>query len=111
MSQPASGFACTLAALREAGVDSSAQRSQHVEEFADTRIDLVVTVCDHAAEVCPVFPGGTRKVHHSFADPAKATGDEERVLAEFRRVRDEVRDFVRGLPALLDGRSPGEGPR
>jgi arsenate reductase (thioredoxin) len=88
--------------MAEAGVDISCHRSQHVDEFAGVPIDLVVTVCDHAAEVCPVFPGAMRMVHHSFADPAKAEGDEESVLAEFRRVRDEVRDWVRELPALLE---------
>jgi len=98
--------------MAEAGVDISGQRSQHVDEFVDVPFDLVVTVCDHAAEVCPVFPHPVRKVHRSFADPAKAEGDEAAVLAEFRRVRDEVRDWVRALPSLLEEASapprPGE---
>ncbi|MBZ0269950.1 arsenate reductase ArsC [bacterium] len=100
--------------MAEAGVDISGHRSQHVDEFADVPIELVVTVCDHAAEVCPVFPGRTRKVHRSFSDPAKAIGDEESVLAEFRRVRDEVREWVRALPELLEDAGspvprPGDG--
>ncbi|GJM45570.1 MAG: hypothetical protein DHS20C21_24120 [Gemmatimonadota bacterium] len=97
-----------VAVMAEAGVDISGQESQHVDSFLDLEPDLVVTVCDHAAEVCPVLPGAQRTIHHQFEDPAKATGDEEQVLEEFRRVRDEIREFVRGLPELLeDGdRSP-----
>ena len=90
-----------VAVMREAGVDISGQESQHVDEFTDLAPDLVVTVCDHAAERCPVLPGAARTIHHRFDDPARATGDEDTVLGEFRRVRDEIRDFVRTLPELL----------
>ena len=68
---------------------------------SDFHPDLVVTVCDHAAEACPVFPGAPRTIHHAFRDPAKATGEEEEILGEFRQVRDEIRNFVKGLPGLL----------
>ena len=91
-----------VATMREAGVDISAQQSQHVDEFLDLSPDLVVTVCDHAAEKCPVLPGARRTIHHSFEDPAQATGDESSILAEFRRVRDEIHEFVRGIPDLLE---------
>ena len=87
-----------VAVMAEAGVDISGQRSQHVDEHAGLEPDLVVTVCDHAAEVCPVFPGAKRTIHHSFDDPAKADGTEEEILAEFRRVRDEIDAWVRDLP-------------
>jgi len=87
--------------MREAGVDISGQRSQLVDELLDVSPHLVVTVCDHAAERCPVFPGAPRTVHRSFADPAGATGTDDEVLDEFRRVRDEIRDWVRELPERL----------
>ncbi len=83
--------------MREAGVDISSHRSKHVRELEGTEFDLVVPLCDAAAGSCPVFPGGTRVLHRGFDDPARATGSDEEKLAEFRRVRDEIRDFVRGL--------------
>lgn len=89
--------------MGEAGVDISEQRSQHVDEFAGLSPDLVVTVCDHAAEVCPTFPGARRMLHHAFEDPARASGDEEHILRVFRRVRDEIRTFVLTLPDQLEG--------
>jgi arsenate reductase len=95
-----------VAVMAEAGVDISAQRSQHISEFAETGIDLVVTVCAHADEHCPVFPGATRVVHHGFDDPpklARQEADEAAGLQHYRRVRDEIRAFVQDqLPALLD---------
>lgn len=87
--------------MGEAGVDISQQRSQHVDEFAELSPDLVVTVCDHAAEICPTFPGARRMLHHAFEDPARASGDEEAILRVFRRVRDEIRTFVLTLPKQL----------
>ena len=91
--------------MAEAGVDISGHRSQHLDEFADMDIDVVVTVCGHAHESCPVFPGATRVVHRGFDDPpalARGAADEQAELAPYRRVRDEIRDFVAGLPASLD---------
>lgn len=87
--------------MEEAGVDIRGQQSQHVDEFADLAPDLVVTVCDHAAERCPVFPGARAMLHHSFPDPAKAEGTPDEILQAFRDVRDEIRDFVRKLPHHL----------
>ena len=87
--------------MGEAGVDISGQRSQHVDEFLDLAPDLVVTVCDSAAERCPVLPGARRTIHHSFRDPAGAKGPDDEVLPVFRAVRDEIRDFVRTLPERL----------
>ena len=91
--------------MSEAGVDISTQRSENVDKYKDLKPSLVVTVCDHAAEVCPTFPGRTRMLHHSFTDPAKATGTEEEILEEFRRVRDEIKHFITSLPDILDGLS------
>jgi arsenate reductase len=84
-------------AMREIGIDISGHRSKSVEEFAGQEFDYVITVCDNANERCPVFPGKTRRVHWSFADPAAATGDEAARLAVFRRVRDEIRGRLREL--------------
>jgi arsenate reductase (thioredoxin) len=94
--------------MAEAGVDISGHRSQHVDEFADRPIDTVVTVCGHAHETCPVFPGQARVVHRGFDDPpalTRALTDEQEILAVYRRVRDEIRDYVATLPAGLDQES------
>jgi len=82
-----------LAALREIGIEH-AGRSKHADEFRGQSFDLVVTVCDAAAEACPVWPGAARKVHLPFPDPAKAVGTEEDVMAAFRRVRDAIAEQV-----------------
>jgi arsenate reductase len=86
-----------IAAMREVGIDLSDHRSKHVDEFAGQHFDYVLTVCDHANEVCPVFPQATTKLHHSFDDPAACTGTEEEKLASFRRVRDELREYLRNF--------------
>jgi arsenate reductase len=87
--------------MAEAGVDISAQRSKHVSEVMQIPFDVVVTLCSHARETCPVFPGAVKKVHVEFDDPpyltqGMADGDEK--LAVYRRVRDEIRRFVSTLP-------------
>lgn len=90
--------------MTEAGVDISAQRSKHVRELADVPFDVVVTVCDHAAESCPRFPGKAKIVHIPFPDPPKlaaAVDDDEGKLDCYRRVRDQIRIFVETLPASL----------
>ncbi len=87
--------------MGEAGVDIKNHTSQRVDEFRDLHPDLVVTVCDHAAEMCPTFPGARRMMHHAFKDPARAKGSEEQILREFRRVRDEIREFVLTIPEIL----------
>src|SRR5918997_4401528 len=79
-----------VAAMRELGIDIAGQRSKSVDEFAGRQFDYVITVCDNARELCPVFPAATRRVHWSFDDPASAAGDEPERLAVFRRVRDEI---------------------
>jgi arsenate reductase len=93
--------------MSEAGVDIAGQTSDEITRFADASIDLVVTVCGHAHETCPVFPGGARVVHHGFDDPpalAEGIADEAKRLEPYRRVRDEIRAFVeRDLESLLAG--------
>lgn len=90
--------------MQEAGVDITAQRSKTVEELADVQFDIVVTVCGHADEHCPAFSGAPRVLHVGFDDPpalAKDALNEEETLGHFRRVRDEIREFVAGLPSNL----------
>lgn len=93
--------------MQEAGVDISRQKSQRVEEVLNVPFDYVVTVCSHADEHCPVFPGKARVVHRGFDDPprlAKDAASEEEALAHYRRVRDEIRGFVESLPEFLQTR-------
>jgi arsenate reductase len=90
--------------MAEARVDISHQRSKHVDELKDVRFDYVVTVCDHANEHCPVFPVKAKRLHIDFDDPprlAKTAKTEEEALDCYRRVRDEIRDFVKKLPDCL----------
>jgi arsenate reductase (thioredoxin) len=100
--------ASAVRVMREAGVDITGQRSKHVDELAGVPFDYVVTVCGHANEACPVFPGKTTVVHVGFDDPpklARLAESEEEALAHYRRVRDEIAAFVRRLPeALLAGK-------
>ena len=94
-----------IMAMAEAGVDISGQYAKHVDEVMDIPFDYVVTLCGHAYETCPVFPVRTKKVHRGFDDPPKlAAGvkDEEQALQIYRRVRDEIKDFVESLPASLE---------
>jgi arsenate reductase len=88
-----------IEAMREIGIDISAQRSKSVEEFADQPFDFVITVCDNAREQCPVFSNATRRIHWSFEDPAATAGDSDARLAVFRRVRDEIRERLREFAA------------
>ena len=90
-----------ISAMRELGIDISNQRSQSVSEFVDQQFTYVITVCDNARELCPVFPGDAEKLHWGFDDPAAAAGDEEARLAVFRRVRNEIEQRLRSFIAEL----------
>ncbi len=91
--------------MAEVGVDLTGQYSKTVQEaLAEGNFDYVVTVCDRAAESCPIFPGKARVLHQGFEDPAHGEGSEAEVLALFRRVRDEIRRYVESLPEAF-----GEG--
>jgi arsenate reductase (thioredoxin) len=83
-----------IAAMRELGIDISGHRSKSVDEFTGQPFDYVLTVCDNAKESCPIFPGQT-VTHHNFEDPAALQASEEERLALFRRVRDEIRQYLR----------------
>ncbi|MGA2322519.1 MAG: arsenate reductase ArsC [Sedimentisphaerales bacterium] len=90
--------------MAEAGVDISGHRSKHFSELKDAGFDYVVTVCDDAYEKCPIFPGETKVVHFGFDDPprlAKQAANEQEILKIYRRVRDEIRDFINRLPESL----------
>ena len=83
-----------IAALGEIGIDLSGHTSKHMNDFLDRGVETVITVCGNADQACPVFPGQVNRHHWPFNDPAKATGTAEEITAEFRRVRDEIRqDF------------------
>lgn len=86
-----------IAVMAEAGVDIAGQESTRLDDAMLAAADYVVTVCGHADEHCPVLPPGVKKEHWPLADPAKATGSDEAILAEFRRTRDEIRDRVADL--------------
>ena len=91
--------------MKEMGIDISRQRSKTSSEFGDTIFDLAVTVCDRARQACPIcstrlelpssLPKAREVIHRSFEDPAEAIGSEEEQLAAFRRVRDEIADWIR----------------
>lgn len=94
-----------VAAMAEAGVDISHHRSTHLDELAAVDFDYVVTVCAHAHESCPVFPGRAKVIHAGFDDPpalARDAATEEQAMAPYRRVRDEIRAFVATLPEAFD---------
>lgn len=87
-----------IAAMRERGVDISADaghRSKSLDEYRDQPFDYVITVCDQAAEACPIFPGPARRLHWSFADPAAVQGSEEQRLRAFRETRDAIEARLR----------------
>lgn len=80
--------------LLEMGIDITHHRSQSVREFLDQDFDYVITVCDHARETCPVFPGNGKLIHHSFADPAAVQGTEQEKQEAFRKARDEIKAWL-----------------
>lgn len=86
-----------IAVMQEAGVDISGQESTIVNQQMLERADIVVTVCGHADEQCPVLPPCVKKIHWPLSDPARAKGSEEEIMAEFRATRDEVKQRVEAL--------------
>lgn len=98
-----------VAVMKEAGIDISTHKSQLLSEFDDVSFDAVITVCGHAHETCPYFPGNAKVVHVGFPDPpamakelaAKGASEEEQLNC-YRKVRDEIREYVTTLPDSLD---------
>jgi arsenate reductase (thioredoxin) len=94
-----------VAVMAEVGIDISGQRSKLVETLTNISFDVVVTLCDHAQESCPLFPSRAKLVHRGFDDPPKLAmnaENEEDALHHYRRVRDEIRTFVENLPESLE---------
>ena len=89
-----------IAAMAEIGIDISGHRSKCLNEFLGDPFDYIITVCDNAAENCPVFPGKAERIHWSFDDPAEATGSDAEQLAVFRRVRDEIAEKLKIFVAI-----------
>jgi arsenate reductase len=79
------------------GIDISAHTSNHVDEYLEINFDLILTVCDHASERCPIFPSSAKRLHHNFPDPAKATGSEQEIQEAFAAVREEIKSFCQQL--------------
>jgi arsenate reductase len=91
-------------AMAEAGVDITAHESKTVDDLPEKHFDYVVTLCGHAHESCPLFPGHAKVVHRGFDDPpklAQSAGTEEEALVHYRRVRDKIREFAADLPHIL----------
>jgi len=92
-------------AMAESGVDISGHASKTLDDLPQVEFDWVVTLCGHAAETCPFFPGRARRVHRGFDDPpalAKDAATEEEAMAPYRRVRDEIKAFIEALPGSLE---------
>jgi arsenate reductase len=93
--RPSSVRAEAIEVMREVGIDIRHHTSKHVDTLGDPLFDIVLTVCDNARESCPLYPGNVMRLHQSFDDPAATRGSEEIRLAAFRRVRDELREFLK----------------
>ena len=102
--EPGALHPMAIQAMAEAGVDISLQRAKPVDRFFREPFDVVVTVCDEANEACPVFPNARERLHWSFPDPSRATGDDASRFAAFARVRDDIRARVER--ELIAARSP-----
>jgi arsenate reductase len=89
-SKPSSVNGLAIAVMDERGIDIRSHRSKHLNEYLSQPFDYVITVCDNAAETCPLFPGPARRIHWSFPDPAAVQGTEAKRLASFRQVRDAI---------------------
>ena len=82
-----------ISVMKEDGIDISFHTSNNINEYRDIHFNFVITVCDNAKENCPFFPGGAKKFHHNFPDPAKAGGSEEEILKAFRETRELIKAY------------------
>jgi len=94
--------------LKEIGIDISSHTSKHMNNFLDRQITTVITVCGNADQACPLYPGQVNRHHWGFDDPAHAEGSEEQVMAEFRRVRDDIRKVFEAYAAGLREGAPAK---
>ena len=92
----------TIKVMAEAGVDISDQTSKHVDELLDIDFDYVVTLCDNARQLCPVFPGKAKLIHRGFEDPIAVVGSEKKKLKAYRKIRDGIKEFIETLPESLE---------
>ena len=83
--------------MLEDGIDISGYQSNHVRTYIGINFDLVLTVCDHADNHCPVFPKAIKRIHCSFKDPAKSSGSEDEIMQVFRQVRNQIKQYVQQL--------------
>jgi Protein-tyrosine-phosphatase len=81
--------------MKEDGIDISGHTSNHIDEYSNIDFDFVITVCDNAQERCPYFPSNAIKFHHNFPDPAKAEGNAQEVIEQFRQVRDMIKAYAK----------------
>ncbi|MES2650423.1 MAG: arsenate reductase ArsC [Bacteroidota bacterium] len=86
-----------IATMKEDGIDISTHTSNHIDEYKDIVFDFIITVCDNARESCPYFPSKAIKFHQNFPDPAKATGTEEEITSEFRKVRELIKNYCKNF--------------
>ncbi len=84
-----------IKAMKEIDINISHQRSKLLSEFYGQEFDIVVTVCDYAKKVCPIFPGAKRMIHHAFIDPADVQGSEKEILTVFRTVRNQINQWIK----------------
>ena len=84
--------------MNEIGIDISGHTSKSADIFAGQEFDYIITVCDNAKEQCPYFPGSAKRIHRTFEDPASASGSYDDRAAAFRRVRDQISEYLRGFP-------------
>lgn len=83
--------------MSEDGIDIASQTSNHVDEYSKISFDVVITVCDHANEVCPVFPYQAIRIHQNFIDPSKREGADTDVLPAYRQTRDAIKKYIESL--------------
>jgi len=91
--------------MAEAGVDISNHRPKHIDDLVGIDFDYVITLCDNAYENCPLFPGKVTHIHKPFSDPTFMLGTKQEIMAAFRKLRDQVRDFVEKIPEVLETKS------
>ena len=95
--------------MKEIGIDISKHRSKSADEFVGQDFDYIITVCDNAKETCPVFPGKARRIHQNFEDPPPASvGDRNSRMAIFRKVRDEIREWLKKFVETEKGKKHHE---